>query len=133
MTTYCTIQDVRDEGVTTDQAADERLARLIARASAYIDLVTGKTFEPTQTPEGATIETPILIQEAAIKLVIRELPLLGDAAGQEDKRRSRIVSETTDDHDYTLAEAAASGGFTGDPEIDGILAFFQAPPVVTGV
>lgn len=125
MTNYCTIQDVRDEGVTTEQATDERLARLIARASAYIDLVTGRTFEPTQIP--------ILIQEAAIKLVIRELPLLGDAAGQEGKRRSRIVSETTDGHSYTLAEATASGSFTGDPEIDGILALYQAPPVVTGV
>lgn len=45
-TGYCTIQDLRDEGVTISQASDDRLQVLIARASRRIDLYTGRWFEP---------------------------------------------------------------------------------------
>ena len=120
---YCTVEDVRDEGVTEEQASDGRLEKLIAKATAYIDLVTGRTFEGP---------VPVLIVDAAVKLVIRELPLLSDMSGQEEKKRGRILSETTDGHSYTLSEAT-DASFTGDAEIDGILALYVAPPVVTGV
>ena len=121
---YCTVEDVRDEGVTEEQASAGRLEKLIAKATAYIDLVTGRTFEDP---------VPVLIVDAAVKLVIRELPLLSDVSGQEEKKRGRILSETTDGHSYTLSEATANASFTGDAEIDGILALYVAPPVVTGV
>jgi len=45
---YCPIQDLRDEGFTTQQVSDARLARLIELASRYIDSVTERFFEPRQ-------------------------------------------------------------------------------------
>lgn len=43
---YCTVADLRAEGVTEAQASDERLAALIAEATALIDRLTGWFFEP---------------------------------------------------------------------------------------
>jgi hypothetical protein len=43
---YCTVADLRAEGVTDAQASDERLRLLIEEASATIDRLTGWFFEP---------------------------------------------------------------------------------------
>jgi hypothetical protein len=43
---YCTVEDLRAEGVTEAQASDERLRLLIDEASAAIDRLTGWFFEP---------------------------------------------------------------------------------------
>lgn len=43
---YCSVADLRAEGVTEAQASDERLAALIEEASALIDRLTGWWFEP---------------------------------------------------------------------------------------
>jgi hypothetical protein len=43
---YCTVEDLRAEGVTEAQASDERLLILIEEASATIDRLTGWFFEP---------------------------------------------------------------------------------------
>jgi hypothetical protein len=43
---YCTIQDLRDEGITTDECTDERALRLIRIASAKINAFTGQYFIP---------------------------------------------------------------------------------------
>ncbi|AYO30597.1 hypothetical protein D2962_08165 [Biomaibacter acetigenes] len=203
---YCTIQDIRDEGITAEQATDVRLTNLIALATAYIDGVTRQWFEPramtitldgngsetlllpvfpievvsvtvdgqaitdykvynrffpddrrnpkfyreTRWPKGrqnVSIEgtwgfvdkvgeqylTPAMIKQIAKRLVIRELPLLGDAEGQEERKRARIVSENTDGHSYTLERLASTLDLTGDPDIDGVLALFRAPIVIGGV
>lgn len=45
---YCPLQDLRDEGFTTPQVSDARLAHLIELASRYIDSVTERFFEPRQ-------------------------------------------------------------------------------------
>lgn len=45
---YCPIQDLRNEGFSTQQASDLRLSRLIELASRYIDSVTERFFEPRQ-------------------------------------------------------------------------------------
>ena len=70
--------------------------------------------------------TPALIKKAVIRLVIMNLPLLGDVSAQEDKNtRNMIVSETTDGHSYTLdrsiGQLAQQRRVTGDPEIDQII------------
>jgi hypothetical protein len=74
-----------------------------------------------------------MIKQVAKRLVIRELPLLGDAEGQEERKRARIVSESTDGHSYTLERLAATLDLTGDPDIDGVLALFRAPIAIGGV
>jgi hypothetical protein len=43
---YALVSDLREEGITVDQASDARLLRLIRRASAFIERVTGRFFEP---------------------------------------------------------------------------------------
>ena len=45
-TGYCTVADLRAEGVTEAQASDARLTALIDEASRMIDRVTGWFFEP---------------------------------------------------------------------------------------
>jgi len=55
-TGYALVSDLREEGVTTADATDARLERLIALASRYIDRVTGRFFEPrsiTLTVDGS--------------------------------------------------------------------------------
>lgn len=202
---YCTIQDIRSEGITEAQASDDRLTELIEMASDYIDFMTKRWFEPRDKtlkldgtghdilwlpipiitvstvkvdgqplattsftaynrpddrnnpiikaynywPKGAlNVEiagtfgytdedrlgnpiTPRQIKHICKKLVIRELPQLGDVDAQEEKKRSRIISETTDGHSYTLANHG--GEYTGDQEIDNILYLFKRPPVVGAV
>jgi hypothetical protein len=52
---YCLVSDLREEGFPPERASDQRLLRLIAMQSRYIDRVTGRFFEPrfvTQTLNG---------------------------------------------------------------------------------
>lgn len=203
---YCTIEDIRKEGISADHAPDSRLENLIELATAYIDGITGQWFEPramtitldgndgkilflpifpiettslkvngklindymvynrffpddrrnpkiyreTCWPKGrqnVSIEgiwgfvdkkgtnymTPAMIKQVAKRLVIREIPVLGDSEGQEERKRVRIVSETTDGHSYTLARLTSTLEFTGDPDIDEVLALYRAPIAVGGV
>lgn len=203
---YCTIEDIRNEGVSADQAPDTRLNNLIELATAYIDGVTGQWFEPRamtialdgndsdmlllpmfpievaslkvdgevvtdykvynrflpddrRNPKvyrasgwppgrqnivldgtwgfvektGIDYRAPTLITQVAKRLVIREIPVLGDSEGQEERKRARIISETTDGHSYTLERLASTMDLTGDPDIDGVLAFYRAPMAIGGV
>jgi hypothetical protein len=43
---YCTIQDIRDEGVTVAAASDARVTHAIAVASKLVDMFTGRWFDP---------------------------------------------------------------------------------------
>lgn len=45
---YCSIEDIRAEGVSEEQATDAKLTELIALACGYIDRVTGQWFEPRE-------------------------------------------------------------------------------------
>lgn len=45
---YCTVEDIRAEGVTEDQASDEKLTGLITLAGNYIDRMTRQWFEPRE-------------------------------------------------------------------------------------
>lgn len=203
---YCTISDIRNEGISADQAPDTRLNVLIELVTAYIDGVTGQWFEPRAMTialdgndgeilllpmfpieitsikvDGKAISdykvynrfypddrrnpkiyrdlgwphgqqnividgtwgfvemaandyrTPALITQVAKRLVVREIPALGDSEGQEERKRARIVSETTDGHSYTLERLASSLDLTGDPDIDGVLSFYRAPAAIGGV
>ena len=69
---------------------------------------------------------PAQVKRAAVRLVIRDLALLASEEAEDADRRSRVVSETTDGHSYTLAQPS-SGGMTGDREVDMILALYRRP------
>ncbi len=72
---------------------------------------------------------PLAIRRACILLVLRWLSPLADSDGAEDARnRWRIIEERTRDQSYKLDRVAQTGAFTGDPEIDGILARYRRPP-----
>lgn len=43
---YALVSALREEGVTVDQASDQRLLQLIRRASAFVERVTGRFFAP---------------------------------------------------------------------------------------
>ncbi len=81
--------------------------------------------EDDGSPNG---RTPLEIRRACMLLVLRALPPLGDADAVGDARnRWRIIEERTRDQSYRLDRVAQPGPFTGDPEIDGILARYRRP------
>lgn len=192
---YCTLDDLKSEGIGTDQASEKRLADLIAWASQEIDNWTGQWFEPRTRrfrldgtgieelplpvkpititavsvdgypftgpyeveadpddphlysewgwPEGhgnVVVEgtfgcvdengqTPAAIRRVCMRLVARELPKLSDEEGQEQKKRARIIQESTGGgaHAYMLSPDRRPANMSGDPEIDAVLAHYRAP------
>lgn len=79
---YCTVEELRAEGVTEEQADDTRLQGLIDRASAMIDAWTGQWFEPrtkTFVLDGHGQEDlPLPLQPVAIDSVTADgLPVSG--------------------------------------------------------
>jgi len=84
--------------------------------------------EDDGSPHG---RTPLEIRRACMMLVLRALPPLGDTdAAGEARSRWRIIEERTRDQSYRLDSAGKPGPFTGDPEIDGILARYRRPPTM---
>ena len=208
---YCTLTEVRAEGLTSAAASDERVGALIAEAGDFIDRATRQWFEPRTltlrfsghggkilslpvyplqvqgvTVDGATVTdaevggdipnaarhnpriiredgwplgakvaisgqwgccdvseadgvrtfaVPAAIRRAAIALVLRSAPKMSDPEYEAARLRSRIQSETTDGHSYTLRDEweSVQAPFTGDVEIDSILLFFRAPIRIAGV
>jgi hypothetical protein len=47
---YCTLDEIRAEGITTEQASDARINLLIPMACQYIDQTTRQFFEPREFP-----------------------------------------------------------------------------------
>lgn len=79
---YCTVAELRAEGVTQEQADDTRLQGLIDRASAMIDAWTGQWFEPrtkTFVLDGQGQEDlPLPLQPIAVDSVTADsLPISG--------------------------------------------------------
>ncbi len=210
-TGYCTVEDLRAEGVTEQEASDARLWALIDEASRTIDRACGWFFEPrlrayrldgrdapsieppappiridrlavggaelsldpddlvvvsapvqpgfdgprltlrhgrfprgrgnvvaeglwgyTEDDGTPTGRTPLEIRRACMLLVLRWLhPLTADAS-TDARNRWRILEERTRDQSYKLDRAGAAGPFTGDPEIDAILARYRRPLALGG-
>jgi hypothetical protein len=82
--------------------------------------------EPDGSPTG---RTPELIRHVTKLLVTRELPRIADLDRREDvQKRWRLTSERTRDQSYNLEALRLHGEFTGDPDIDNVLAAFVRPP-----
>lgn len=88
-------------------------------------------------PDGTAYgKTPDAIVEACKMLVIRNHAKLADPSRDEWTRRAMITSERTRDQSISLADPGSRGmatRFTGDPEIDQILAAYSRPPVMGAV
>lgn len=99
----------------------------------YTDPDPDEVVAPDGWPRG---KTPELIKHACKLMVMRELAKLADTTARFDSRnRGRLTSERTRDQAYTLSPIAGAGnvggtGWTGDPEIDGILALYARPPAL---
>ena len=87
--------------------------------------VTG-TFGYTDYDGTSNGRTPVLIEHACTLLVVRHLP--AKIAGADSK--SNIKREKTKEQDVEFGDpskVAIQGAFTGDPEIDMILAMYRRP------
>lgn len=88
--------------------------------------------EPDSSPQG---RTPLLIKRATELIVIRDLTQLVDVdTRSSDLNRGRITKLKTRDQEIAYASPSASafahqgtGFFTGDPQIDNLLAMFTRP------
>jgi hypothetical protein len=75
--------------------------------------------------------TPDLIRRATMLLVFRNRARLSDTASRDDAlKRPRLKRERTADQEYELFEPFLRGAFSGDPEIDQILASYVRPPIL---
>jgi len=88
--------------------------------------------DPDGTPIG---RTPLLIEQATKLLVLRNLPDLDDEDAKDDINRASFVTElrTRDQqikYGFPGSGAASVGAFTGNPEIDNILARYTRPPQI---
>lgn len=92
----------------------------------HIEGVFGYT-DPDGSSTGAQ---PVLIRHVCKLLVMRELAQMNARADRSDAMNAyRLLSERTRDQAYSLDGLGKRvGQWTGDPEIDGVLASFMRPP-----
>lgn len=107
-----------------------RVKGLFGYTELQPDDSVGETTQGSQIPLSYG-SAPLAIQRACMLLVARDLSLLSDAAGRRGRMHGhRVEQEKTRDQSYkmtSLATLGATGAWTGDPEIDGILAMYVAP------
>lgn len=103
-----------------------RRGRVFARGAGNVEAsgVWGYT-EADGTPLG---RTPLAIRRVAMQVAVRMLAKIADADGSSASAW-RLIEERTRDQSYRLAAPVGLGVlFTGDPEIDQILARYRRPP-----
>lgn len=120
--------------------ADEDIRRALPRSSLLYfphgrqNVTVSGVFGYTEPDGSATGRTPLLIQEAALRLVMRYFEPRVNAAfatgvgplWKEMTREQRAEYATPD-------RLAIQGSFFGDPEIDSILAKYRRPPALGAV
>lgn len=112
----------------------------VAGVFGYTELApgdpVGESSDGSQVPLSYG-STPDGIKRACMLLVARNLGTLGDPATRREWRDGgRIIEEKTADQSYKLEGLGAigqTGTITGDPEIDGLLNLYKAPPMATAV
>ncbi len=116
-------------------ASPYQYTRLIFPQGQQNITVTG-LFGYTDFDGSATGKTPDLINHVCKLIVIRELQAMTKVAARGDaQNRWRLVAEKTRDQSYNLDPLGKrlGGLFTGDPEIDNVLASYMRPPRLGGV
>ncbi len=85
MTSYCTLQEIRDRGVTPEAAPDESVEKAIARAARAVDVFTGRNFlkhEATYRIDGNGTESIFLDDRPVIEVLdlrVDDFPLTPDS------------------------------------------------------
>lgn len=80
---YCTVEDIRAEGVTEEQASDEKLTGLIVLAGNYIDRMTNQWFEPREKTVvldghgGVILPLPVFLIELPESVTIDNKEVVG--------------------------------------------------------
>lgn len=92
-------------------------------------------FGYTEPDGSSTGKTPDMIRHVTKLLVIRQLDKMTSSGRSDAQNKWRLQSESTRDQSYALEGLGAlklvpGNGFTGDPEIDDILAYFSRPPAM---
>lgn len=78
--------------------------------------------------------TPEKIRQVCVKMVIRELIPMMEWEEREDYQKRHLLSaEKADDQSFSYRAHGRAANITGDPEIDGILVDFMAPPEMAAV
>ena len=136
---YTKLVYIRNRHITRGQLTpdDRDDPRIVLADDVFTDLpdsveltgVFGYTnLDPLAEPPGVT---PQEIREVAMKIAFRNMPKLFQDGGEERYERRnahRVVSESTSGQSYSLSPA--SGGefmWTGDPELDTVLARYRRP------
>lgn len=86
--------------------------------------------DPDGTPSG---KTPVLINQACMMMVVRNIPKLANTdARDEQAMRGRMTSLRTRDQSITWAAPSikSTSPWTGDPTIDSIIAMYRRPPML---
>jgi hypothetical protein len=87
--------------------------------------------DPDGSPTG---KTPDLINFACMLMVVRDLPMLADVdARDESRNRARVISLTTRGQSIAWSPNKTTNGWTGDREIDDLIASFRRPPTLGAV
>lgn len=115
----------------------ERLTWPVGSQNVRVTGVWGYT-DPDGSPMG---RTPDLIRHVCMLLVKREIAQIASADRDDAAMARRVVSERTREQAVTYASLSSSsrsgtpllGAFTGDPEIDTILAMYVRPPGLAAV
>lgn len=72
MSAYCTLQEIRDRGVTADAAPDDAVGKAIARASRMVDIFTGRDFlkrEATYRIDGNGTESVFIDDRPVVEVL----------------------------------------------------------------
>ncbi len=93
--------------------------------NVYLQGVFGYT-----DPDGSEFgETPLLIRQAAVRLVARDLDLESEGCAKVDRKNKwRIASDHEGSTSVSLQALWLKGAFTGDSEIDNVLMMYKRPP-----
>jgi hypothetical protein len=119
------------------ETLDRQRAGVWPRGTQNVELtgLFGYTDPDVGGEDELTGVTPPLIKHACMLIVIRNLARLGDTEAREESLRSnRLTSLRTRDQSVSYAAPSAGGStrmlgaFSGDPEIDSILASYCRPP-----
>jgi hypothetical protein len=149
---YCFVADLRAEGVTVEQATDEQLLAIIARASRFIDKCTARYFEPRSRTikldgTGGSIlffDQPIIAIDSVIEngaavssdeFAVYNRHLSQELLRPDDRENPKIEFSVSSSYSFTQTRATTRKWARGQQnvEIAGVFGYTDPdPPSTTG-
>lgn len=134
MTAYCTLEEIRDRGVTVEVAPDDAVEKAIARATRMVDIFTGRDFlkrESTYRIDGNGTESVFLDDRPVVEVLDLRV---------DDRLLSSGSYVLYPDAGYIRLNGARRNIFAGFPgifpkgarnvEVQGFFGFETVPPEV---